>query len=122
MSVPASSHHASKQYQSSRLITVSLQVGGFMHTWSLAAGACMGWWQLIFKSKTAKPALKVCWSSAVLLAVWFIAEKLIGIDNRCTECEITSHPDVNQWGVQNTAWDGESWFARDHVDQRMKID
>lgn len=37
--VPVSCWHASKQYKSSSLTAVSVQVDGFMHTWSLAVDA-----------------------------------------------------------------------------------
>ncbi len=38
------------------------------------------------------------------------------------EYDITTHPNINQWGVQNTAWSGGSQWMPDYVAQKMSID
>ena len=38
------------------------------------------------------------------------------------EYDITSHPDISQWGVQNTVWGGGSQFVPDYVAQKMQVD
>lgn len=38
------------------------------------------------------------------------------------EYEITSHPDMPQWGVQNNLWNGGSQWLPDYVAQKMGVD
>lgn len=38
------------------------------------------------------------------------------------EYELASHPDINQWGVQNTVWGGGSQWVPDYVAQKMGVD